>query len=926
MKAECDDDQMEVDVEAGAALADAADEAEAEAEAKYSFSELSGSHSPEDEEDEGDDDDEDAAADSGASPFGALQMDEDDEDDDEDEGPYDDEDDMDDPYGDGGLGAAGAYGQLRAMAGYMSGLSGRFRTLLASLRNYGDPTIQLVALQELSEVLSMSNEDTLAGYFPLESFVRELIHLMGGPKPSEAGAAGAAAEDSGDEEERLNAAAIAAATAEDNGEAALLACRCLANLIEAMPYAAHQVVGMGLLPVLLSKLKEIQFIDLAEQVLQVSCATRACCVRDCALTLLPQTLEKISAEYPTAIVREGGLLAMLQFIDFFGVHVQRTAMQAAAHCCRKLGEESFAKVREVMPIIQNVLGYADQRLVESACKCVVRAVESYRHHGELLEQLLTGELLSAVNAILLPGSAAGVSGGGGGATAVSTSTYTDILKMLSSAAHASPKVAVMLLEHNIVETLYLLLTGSPAPAEDGSGGRGPAALDSVPGETEGAGGAASGSAEAAPIAVVAQASDALVVDSVAVADVAVLQNLAQRPKEQVQEALSLVGELMPPLPRDGVFDARAYSEKAYLRKKSRDAKNARAAQRAKAAAAKGGNTAIKQEPDAEMASATASSSAAPAPSADVPIKSERVKTERELAKESAQAKRVEMLTERKALVKRFTQLVLPTLVEVYAASVALHVRTKALSGILKIVSFVEAEPLSEVLDVSCAGAAPSSLADHASTIRTSRWPASQRASCLHATTRRWSWARCRWSNCSTPSCRACTAPLCAARASCGRSRTLPTRSRRHRRWPPRPPRRAMTSLQRPTPRSRHLHSCSRPSLAMAVAPTTPAPRHLVRACRRCASRHASSPRPVHAFSRRAAALPGSRRSPAQMRPSQLRRSRRTPTSGARACCATASTRTSWRAARPKAPRLCVHSTTCRLSRPRLVPRLSVTRL
>ncbi len=36
--------------------------------------------------------------------------------------------------------------------------------------------------------------------------------------------------------------------------------------------------------------------------------------------------------------------------------------------------------------------------------------------------------------------------------------------------------------------------------------------------------------------------------AVAVADMAVLQNLAQRPKEQIQEALSLVGELLPPLP------------------------------------------------------------------------------------------------------------------------------------------------------------------------------------------------------------------------------------------------------------------------------------------------------------------------------------------------------------------------------------------
>ncbi len=41
---------------------------------------------------------------------------------------------------------------------------------------------------------------------------------------------------------------------------------------------------------------------------------------------------------------------------------------------------------------------------------------------------------------------------------------------------------------------------------------------------------------------------------------------------------------------------------------------------------------------------------------------------------------------------------LPTLVEVYAASVALHVRHKAINGILKIISFVDPESLGETLD------------------------------------------------------------------------------------------------------------------------------------------------------------------------------------------------------------------------------------
>ena len=100
--------------------------------------------------------------------------------------------------------------------------------------------------------------------------------------------------------------------------------------------------------------------------------------------------------------------------------------------------------------------------------------------------------------------------------------------------------------------------------------------------------------------------------------------------------------------------------------------------------------------------AAADASASPPATAEAPapvvVKQERVKSEKELMREQAQNRRTEMLREQGGLIKRFTQLVLPTLVEVYAASVALHVRVKALLGILKIISFVDAEPLSSVLD------------------------------------------------------------------------------------------------------------------------------------------------------------------------------------------------------------------------------------
>lgn len=161
------------------------------------------------------------------------------------------------------------------IGGFMSQLNGRLRTLLNNIKPSADPNTRLIALQELSELLSISTEDTLAGSFQIESFVRELVRVLGGN-------GGEAARDEGDEEEEDNRdedAALAAALAmssggaysgDENLEAQLLACRCLANLMEALPGCGHTLVYHGAIPVLCSKLVEISYIDLAEQTLLVS--------------------------------------------------------------------------------------------------------------------------------------------------------------------------------------------------------------------------------------------------------------------------------------------------------------------------------------------------------------------------------------------------------------------------------------------------------------------------------------------------------------------------------------------------------------------------------------------------------------------------------------------------------------------------------
>ncbi|KAH7312186.1 hypothetical protein B0I35DRAFT_356829 [Stachybotrys elegans] len=370
------------------------------------------------------------------------------DDDDGDHGRYDDDEDDedDDPFS--GFGGPGGPGHglsstLRALTGMMSGFSGRLRELLSGLRS-DDPSLQLISLQDLSEILLVSNEDNLSGHFSPDAFVKELVLLM---------------------------------NKEESPEIMLLACRCLANLMEALPASVANVVYGNAVPVLCQKLLEISFIDLAEQALS--------------------TLEKISVEYPSSIVREGGLTACLSYLDFFPTSTQRTAVTTAANCCRNISDDSFSVVRQVMPILLNVLNSSDQRVVEQASLCVSGIVESFKYNPTKLEELVSADLLQVVLRLLVPGTT----------NLIGSNIHTQFLRVLAFSARASPRLSADLFKLNVVETLYQMLTGvsPPSGTEDVA-----SKLDSV----------------------------------------VIMQALIHRPREQIVETLNVICELLPNLPRN----------------------------------------------------------------------------------------------------------------------------------------------------------------------------------------------------------------------------------------------------------------------------------------------------------------------------------------------------------------------------------------
>lgn len=343
---------------------------------------------------------------------------------DEDEEDEDEDDELSSVRRTLGLQMQGLFG------GMMSSDSSRFRSILSSLKSNEDPTMQLIALQELAEILSVSSEDNLAGYFSSDSFSKELVRIMKGPDDLMQG---------GEMDEDMMLA-LAMSEGLGNPETMLLACRCISNLLEAMPTAVTSVVFHGAIRVLCSKLKSIQYIDLAEQALYA--------------------LEKISAQLPRAVVHEGGLSAALMYFDFFSIHAQRTALRTASNCMRGIDLDSFPQVMEITPILMNTISYSDRSVVELTCLCWVRISEGYRAHRDHLERAIPVELLKVLYG-LIPIS--------GNANAVHPATFGDLLRIFRSISKASPQLSFELLKLGIIDSFYQILTGAshvPTPSEE----------------------------------------------------------------------------------------------------------------------------------------------------------------------------------------------------------------------------------------------------------------------------------------------------------------------------------------------------------------------------------------------------------------------------------------------------------------------------
>lgn len=142
--------------------------------------------------------------------------------------------------------------------------------------------------------------------------------------------------------------------------------------------------------------------------------------------------------------------------------------------------------------------------------------------------------------------------------------------------------------------------------------------------------------------------------------------------------------------------AKAKSERAAARQA---ALSQQAAAHSMLAAALGGSSSAATNP-----STPAANSEAPTPAESVADAADDVALPASLAPAAAGGSsapdRTELLRSKKEVVGRFMQLMVPILIDVYAASVITTVRIKTLTGLLKAISFMDGDEARKVLTVS----------------------------------------------------------------------------------------------------------------------------------------------------------------------------------------------------------------------------------
>ncbi len=307
-------------------------------------------------------------------------------------------------------------------AGSSSHQREKINSLIDMIESDGNVGEQLTGLSELCEHVSIASEDSMLS-FPTDRVVPLLMDELQGS---------------------------------ENPDVMLLAARAVTLLLDVYPPSARLVSQCGGVPVLCEKLLSIEYIDLAEQSIQA--------------------LGKMSESYPELLLdpNQGNVLdAVLSFVDFFQIGMQRIAVATAANVCRAMASEGGqwpttswgggatedcvldglkAMCRGSIPILLQLTSSADNKIALSAYQALTSVAKTCSLAGLPVESVIDVDSLQVVMERLVAV---------GGAVQMKPCVFYAMVRFISMSASTSVELPKRLLAQQVpcvVSSILALLS------------------------------------------------------------------------------------------------------------------------------------------------------------------------------------------------------------------------------------------------------------------------------------------------------------------------------------------------------------------------------------------------------------------------------------------------------------------------------------
>lgn len=225
------------------------------------------------------------------------------------------------------------------------GGTSRILSLVAMMKS-GEITDQMTGVSELCEYLSISTEESMIT-FPVDQVIPVLVELL-----------------------------------DLSPEVMLLSTRAITQLMDIHPSSARQLSHCGGIETLCNKLVCIEYIDVAEQSIQA--------------------LSKVAQGYPEMLLEKNTLIAILSYVDFFQLSIQRIAVATAAKICSAINkmkpcdETGFSCVDSVVPTLQQLMWSSDNKISLSACEALTSISMSCKTSRRSIESVIGLEFLQEV--------------------------------------------------------------------------------------------------------------------------------------------------------------------------------------------------------------------------------------------------------------------------------------------------------------------------------------------------------------------------------------------------------------------------------------------------------------------------------------------------------------------------------------------------